>query len=242
VGSRFVGWMLRPTRRNQPNYPQQNDRSDEGGKQADYEASADHTEDHGEEPAAQERADNPHDQISEQAVPMTAHHSPGQRPRDQPDQDEQDEVHGSLPLRMFTPTRYSITWSARSRSAGGIVTPSAFAVRMLMTSSEADGPTLTPSRCGGGPKAIAEFTVESVRVGYRLSPRNDGVLATISFLVPEGRTVRLLETRVTIQPSGDEGELRFIRQGWQALAWGPFHRTVIFTGRQVLGLRRFGVR
>src|SRR5437867_8685668 len=101
--------ILGADRRNQSNYPEQNHRPNEGDEQAGYEASADHAEGHGEEPAAQERADDPDDQVSEHAVPMTAHHSPGQRTRDQPDQDEQDEVHGSLLLRMFIPTRYSIT-------------------------------------------------------------------------------------------------------------------------------------
>jgi len=32
-------------------------------------------------------------EVSEHAVPMPAHHSPSQRSRDQPGQDEQDEVH-----------------------------------------------------------------------------------------------------------------------------------------------------
>src|SRR5262245_7990614 len=125
--------------RNQSNHPEQNDRPDESGEEADEEASADDSENHGEEPAAQERADDPHDQVSEQTVPMTAHHAPGQRTRDQPDKDEQDEVHGSLLRRMFTPMRYSITWSARPSTDGGIVSPSAFAVLMLMTSSNLVG-------------------------------------------------------------------------------------------------------
>ena len=41
--------------------------------------------------------------------------------------------HGAKGSRAST--RYWITWSARSRSDGGIVRPSAFAVFMLITSS-----------------------------------------------------------------------------------------------------------
>ena len=43
----------------------------------------------------------------------------------------------------------------------------------------------------------------------------------MSFLVPEGRTVRLLETRMTIQPSGDQGEVRYIDLGTNAVGRAP---------------------
>src|SRR4029453_11851239 len=135
----FSERILDAARRDQSNYPEQNDRPDKGGEQAGYKASADHPEGHREEPAAQERADNPHDHISEHAVPMSAHHSPSQRSRDQPDQDEQDEVHGFLLRRMFIPTRYWMTSSARTSNDCGMVRPSAFAALRLTTSSNLVG-------------------------------------------------------------------------------------------------------
>src|SRR5262245_61159300 len=64
---------LGAARRNQSNHPEQNDRPDEGGEEANDEASADHPEGHREEPAAEERAADADDQVSDHAVPMTAH-------------------------------------------------------------------------------------------------------------------------------------------------------------------------
>jgi hypothetical protein len=78
-----------------------------------------------------------------------------------------------------------------------------------------DGATVASYRCGGGPKNLVEVTVNSVKVSYGLFPRDDELGATISFLIPEGRTVRLLATRVIVQPAGSAGEIRFIsRGGW----------------------------
>jgi hypothetical protein len=113
-------------------------------------------------------------------------------------------------LRVITswPARTAFTILAVVGAAGCIPV-----LREQYYSPEADGATVAPSRCGGGPKAIAEFTVDSVRVGYGLLPGDDSVRPMMSFLVPEGRTVRLLETRMTIQPSGDQGEVRFINLG-----------------------------
>src|SRR5262249_6282796 len=153
--------VLGATRRNQSNDPEQNDRPDESGEEADEEAAADDSENQGEEPAPTEPADDPQDQVSDHAVAMTAHHSPGQRTRDQPDQDEQDEVHGSLLLRMFTPASYSITWSARCSRDCGIVRPRALAVLRLMTSSNFVG-------CSTGRSAgLAPFRILSTYVALR---------------------------------------------------------------------------
>jgi len=78
-----------------------------------------------------------------------------------------------------------------------------------------DETTVASYRCGGGPKNLVEVTVNSVKVSYGLFPRDDELGATISFLIPEGRTVRLLATRVMVQPAGYAGEIRFIsRGGW----------------------------
>src|SRR2546422_6363529 len=43
------------------------------------------------------------------------------------------------PARRRTSTRYSMTWSARPSTEGGIVSPSAFAVFRLMTNSNLVG-------------------------------------------------------------------------------------------------------
>jgi hypothetical protein len=108
---------LGTARRNQPKHPQQNDSTDNGGEQGNDEAPADHPEGRGEEPTAQERADDPDDQVSEYAVPMTAHHSPGQRTRDRPIRTNRMKCMG-FPLSVemaFTPARaqyYSINASA----------------------------------------------------------------------------------------------------------------------------------
>ena len=83
--------------------------------------------------------------------------------------------------------------------------------------------TLQSSRCGGGPQKVANFTVDSVQVGYALFPQDDRVSAMMRFVVPEGQTVRLNGTRIAIRLMGDggnEGQLREIRQGWQGFGKG----------------------
>jgi hypothetical protein len=96
---------------------------------------------------------------------------------------------------------------------------------------EAEGATLAPSRCGGGPEDTATFTIDAVRVGYGLAPRDDVLQVLMSFLVPDGRTVRLLGTRLTVQPSGHEGEVRFIQQGWQGVGRGPLFADQAMVGK-----------
>lgn len=68
---------------------------------------------------------------------------------------------------------------------------------------DADGATVTYV-CGRIQTKV-EATVESVKVGYALFPGDDELGASITFLIPDGRTVRLLGTRVTVQPSGPRG-------------------------------------
>src|SRR4029077_13627852 len=60
---------------------------------------------------------------------------------------------------------YSITWSARSKSDGGIVRPRALAVLRLMTSSNLVG------RSTGGSDGLAPLSILSTYSAYRCGRR-----------------------------------------------------------------------
>jgi hypothetical protein len=94
--------------RDQPNQPQQDDRSDEGGYQAPDE-SAGHDAEHSQEhPSPEQRAHHADNDIAQDPIPMSADHATGQGAGEQADEDDQDKVHGIvLPsLRVPQPTPY----------------------------------------------------------------------------------------------------------------------------------------
>src|SRR5713226_652760 len=105
----MIGFIRRPlgvARYDQPDQPEQRHRPDERHEEADEETSAPNAQERGEDPAPHEGADDPDDDVSHHAVTVAADHASRQRARDQPDQDEQYEVHGFLRCWCSWPSRY----------------------------------------------------------------------------------------------------------------------------------------